>query len=50
MLRSGLVLTGANTWLKNGFLSYDAQDGILTAYEILVMDLSNTELVGTFCM
>jgi CHAT domain-containing protein len=45
MLRSGLALAGANTWLKNGFPSYNAEDGILTAYEVLAMDLSNTELV-----
>jgi CHAT domain-containing protein len=45
MLRSGLALAGANTWLNNGYLSYGAENGILTAYEILLMDLSNTELV-----
>ena len=44
MIRSGMALAGANTWLKNGSLSPDAEDGILTADDVLGMDLSNTQL------
>jgi hypothetical protein len=46
MIRSGLLLAGANQAWKTGKpLRPDLEDGILTAYEISQMDLSNTELV-----
>ncbi|MFN0212661.1 MAG: CHAT domain-containing protein [Saprospiraceae bacterium] len=46
MIRSGLILAGGNHAWKNGLpLKPDMEDGILTAYEISQMDLSNTELV-----
>ncbi|MCB0644109.1 MAG: CHAT domain-containing protein, partial [Phaeodactylibacter sp.] len=45
MIRSGLVLAGANhVWTGNEALP-NREDGILTAYEISQLDLSNTELV-----
>jgi CHAT domain-containing protein len=44
MLRSGLALAGANTWLRHGSLPSEAEDGILTAEDVSNMDLSNTEL------
>lgn len=45
MLRSGLVLAGGNNgWTKRKGLE-DREDGVITAYEISQMDLSNTELV-----
>lgn len=45
MIRSGVVLAGANrAWLGKD-LPAGAEDGILTAYEISLLDLSNTELV-----
>ena len=43
LLRSGLVLAGANNAIKNNKLS--GNDGILTAMEISNMDLSNTDIV-----
>jgi tetratricopeptide (TPR) repeat protein len=45
MLRSGLALAGANTWLKSGPLPEAAEDGLLTAEDITGLDLSATELV-----
>ncbi|MEK7253398.1 MAG: CHAT domain-containing tetratricopeptide repeat protein [Bacteroidota bacterium] len=45
MIRSGLVLAGANHAWKGKPLPPEAEDGILTAYEISQMNLSNTELV-----
>lgn len=46
MIRSGLVLSDGNQAWKTGLLLKDREeDGILTAYEISQMDLSNTELV-----
>jgi CHAT domain-containing protein len=45
MLRSGLALAGANSWIQNKPLPEDAEDGILTAEDVSVMDLSDTELV-----
>jgi CHAT domain-containing protein len=45
LLRSGLALAGANTWLQHRLLPSDAEDGILTAEDVSGMDLSNTELV-----
>lgn len=45
MIRSGLILAGANqTWLT-GKPPQGREDGILTAYEISQMNLSGTELV-----
>ena len=45
MLRSGIILAGANhTWEGNPTIP-GKEDGILTAYEISHMNLSNTELV-----
>lgn len=45
MLRSGLILAGANYYWKNNLLPPGAvEDGILTADEISYLDLSNTEL------
>lgn len=45
MLRSGLILAGANrAWRGDQILDMQ-EDGILSAYEISQMNLSNTELV-----
>ena len=45
MFRSGMVLAGGNHVWKGGKISQESEDGILTAYEIAQLDLSNTELV-----
>ena len=46
LIRSGLVLAGGNhAWKTGKPLRPDLEDGILTAYEISQMNLSNTELV-----
>jgi CHAT domain-containing protein/tetratricopeptide (TPR) repeat protein len=45
MLRSGLALAGANTWLKAGTPPAEAEDGLLTAEDVSSLDLLATELV-----
>jgi CHAT domain-containing protein len=45
LLRSGLALAGANTWLRGGTPPARAEDGILTAEDVSGMDLLTTELV-----
>jgi CHAT domain-containing protein len=45
MLRSGLALAGANTWLKGGTPPEAAEDGLLTAEDVTGLDLLSTELV-----
>lgn len=45
LLRSGLILSGANKNWKNASLSNLDDDGILTAEEISFMDLSSVDLV-----
>jgi CHAT domain-containing protein len=45
LLRSGLALAGANTWLARRPLPEEAEDGILTALDVSGLDLSSTELV-----
>lgn len=45
LLRSGLALAGANTWMKNQDLPAEAEDGILTAEDVTGLDLLDTELV-----
>ncbi len=45
MLRSGLILAGGNSAWQGNQPPEDREDGILTAYEISQMNLSNTELV-----
>jgi CHAT domain-containing protein/tetratricopeptide (TPR) repeat protein len=45
MLRSGLALAGANTWLKAGNPPQEAEDGLLTAEDVTGLDLLATELV-----
>lgn len=45
LLRSGLALAGANTWLKGGSLPPEAEDGLLTAEDVSGLDLLDTELV-----
>lgn len=45
MIRSGLLLAGANEAWSTGKAPENREDGILTAYEISQMNLSNTELV-----
>ncbi|MFL5588395.1 MAG: tetratricopeptide repeat protein [Ktedonobacteraceae bacterium] len=45
LLRSGLALTGANTWDRGGPLPAEAEDGILTAEDVSALDLSATGLV-----
>ncbi|MBK8243040.1 MAG: tetratricopeptide repeat protein [Saprospiraceae bacterium] len=45
MLRSGLILAGGNAAWQGKQTMEGKEDGILTAYEISQMNLSNTELV-----
>lgn len=46
LLRSGLILAGANYAWKNGIHpNKEEEDGILTAMEISNLDLSNTDMV-----
>jgi len=45
MLRSGLILAGANYIWEGGEQTPGKNDGILTAYEVSNMDLSKTKLV-----
>jgi CHAT domain-containing protein/tetratricopeptide (TPR) repeat protein len=45
LLRSGLALAGVNTWLNEGALPEEAEDGILTAEDVTGLDLLATELV-----
>jgi len=45
LIRSGLILAGANHVWQGNMPVEGKEDGILTAYEISQMDLSNTELV-----
>ncbi len=45
LLRSGLALAGANTWLQDGALPPEVEDGILLAEDVTGLDLLNTELV-----
>jgi tetratricopeptide (TPR) repeat protein len=45
MLRSGLALAGANTWLRSGNPPEEAEDGLLTAEDVTGLDLLATELV-----
>ncbi len=45
MLRSGLIMAGGNAVWKGKKVADGQEDGILTAYEISQMNLSNTELV-----
>lgn len=45
MLRSGLIMAGGNATWTGKNIPNQSEDGILTAYEISQMNLSNTELV-----
>jgi CHAT domain-containing protein len=44
LLRSGLALAGANSWLGGLSLPDGAEDGLLTAEDVSAMDLRQTEL------
>jgi len=45
LIRSGLILSGANRAWNNQTIPDGIDDGILTAYEVSGLDLYNTELV-----
>lgn len=45
MNRSGLILAGANYAWRSGMPRKGKEDGILSAFEISIMNLQNTELV-----
>ena len=45
LLRSGLALAGANTWLAEGPLPAAVEDGLLTALDVSGLDLRSTDLV-----
>jgi tetratricopeptide (TPR) repeat protein len=45
LLRAGLALAGANTWLEGGTPPEEAEDGLLTAEDVSGLDLLTTELV-----
>jgi CHAT domain-containing protein/tetratricopeptide (TPR) repeat protein len=46
MLRSGLILAGVTDYFREEKKNQDQEDGILTAYEVMNLDLSNTSLVA----
>ena len=45
LLRSGLALAGAQTWITGGEPPPEAEDGLLTAEDVTGMNLIGTELV-----
>jgi len=45
LFRSGLIMAGANRAWKNDSIIKGVDDGILTAYEVSLLDLSKTKLV-----
>jgi CHAT domain-containing protein len=45
LLRSGLLLSGCNMTFQDSIMTSSGDNGILTAYEAGLLDLSNTELV-----
>ena len=45
LLRTGLLLTGAGDLLNKSGFNYNEEDGILTAYEAMNMNLDQTDLV-----
>lgn len=45
LLRSGLALAGAETWINRGQPPAEAEDGLLTAEDVSGLDLLATELV-----
>jgi len=45
LLRSGIVLAGANRWLEGATLPQEAEDGLLTAEDVCAMNLFGTDLV-----
>ena len=45
MLRSGLALAGANTWLARGALPDGAEDALFTVEDVSGLDLLSTDLV-----
>jgi CHAT domain-containing protein len=49
MTLSGLVLAGANTWLRRGAPAPGAGDGHVTAHDISALDLRGTRLVVLSC-
>jgi CHAT domain-containing protein/tetratricopeptide (TPR) repeat protein len=45
MLRAGLALAGAQSWLDGAALPTEAEDGLLTAEDVTGLDLLDTQLV-----
>ncbi len=45
LIRSGLIMAGANQFWRDGLHEEGKEDGILTAYEIAQLNLNHTELV-----
>jgi CHAT domain-containing protein/Flp pilus assembly protein TadD len=45
MLRAGLALAGAQSWLDGAALPSEAEDGLLTAEDVTGLDLLDTQLV-----